>query len=306
MRADLNFSRFAARMMFATALLPALAGRAADGIETSIGLALVRIPAGEFTMGSPVSEKGRRADEPQHKVRITRDFFLGRCEVTRGQFKQFVEATGYRTEAERGARGGYGVDSQSFKLLGPDKKFDWRVTGFEQTDEHPVVNVSWNDAVAFCRWLGETEGDVFRLPTEAEWEYACRAGKTTSFTSGDDPEQVVEYANIVDTRAHEIYPDRIAVAASDGFVFTAPVGTFRPNAWGLYDMHGNVWEWTADWYAVPEATDVVDPHGPASGREKVIRGGDWYHDWSFARSAQRYPIPPDLCRRHAGFRVVRE
>jgi formylglycine-generating enzyme required for sulfatase activity len=278
----------------------------AEPLKTSIGLELIPIPSGEFLMGSPATEKGRRADEPQRKVRISRAFYLGRTEVTRGQFRKFVEATGYKTDAERGIRGGYGVDPVTYKLLGPDKKYSWRFTGFEQTDEHPIVNVSWNDAVAFCRWLGETEKAVFRLPTEAEWEYACRAGSTSAFANGDEPEEVVEMANIVDARAKEKYPDRFAVTASDGFVFTAPVASFKPNAWGLYDMHGNVWEWTADWFAPPAAAGAGDPRGPASGKDKVVRGGDWYHDWSFARSAQRYPIYPGLCRRHAGFRVVRE
>jgi formylglycine-generating enzyme required for sulfatase activity len=296
-----------AAVLFAAVVGVAVAGaRATEPIKTSIGLELIRIPDGEFTMGSPKSEKGRRADEPERRVRITRDYYLGRTEVTRGEFRSFVEATGYRTDAERGIRGGYGVDPATLKLLGPDKKFNWQSTGFEQSDDHPVVNVTWNDAVAFCRWLGEKEKAVFRLPTEAEWEYACRAGTTTAFAVGDDPEGLVEYANIVDARAKEKYPDRSAVASSDGFVFTAPTATFKPNAWGLYDMHGNVWEWTNDWFAPPAATDAVDPRGPDTGRDKVIRGGDWYHDWSFARSAQRYPIHPSLCRRHAGFRVVRE
>ncbi len=278
----------------------------AEVVENVIGMKLVRVSSGEFVMGSPKSEKGRRDDEPQRSVRISRDYFLGQYEVTRGQFRRFVEATGYRTDAERGIRGGYGYDEQAGRLTGPDKKYSWQFTGFAQTDEHPVVNVSWNDAVAFCRWLSEHEKAAYRLPTEAEWEYACRAGTTTAFCSGDDPEKLVEFGNIVDALAKQRFPDRIAVASRDGFVFTAPVGSFRPNAWGLYDMHGNVWEWTADWFGAPTAEPQVDPLGPDAGKDKVIRGGDWYHDWSFARSAQRFPIHPTLCRRHAGFRVVRE
>lgn len=279
---------------------------AAHPVENSIGMRLVRIAAGEFMMGSPPGEMGRRVDEPLRRVRITRDFLIGRHEVTRGQFRAFVEATGYLTEAERGVRGGYGYDEATGRLSGPDHRYSWRFTGFPQTDEHPAVNVSWHDAGAFCRWLSEKEGAVYRLPTEAEWEYACRGGSAAAYCHGDDPEQLAEVGNIMDADAHERFPDRAAIHARDGFIFTAPVGRFKANAFGLHDMHGNVWEWTADWFGPPGTNDQNDPRGPETGEYKVVRGGDWYHDASFARSAQRYPVHPSLCRRHAGFRVVVE
>jgi len=168
------------------------------------------------------------------------------------------------------------------------------------------VNVSWNDATAFCRWLGDAERHTYRLPTEAEWEYACRVGTTTAYCNGNDPDKLVEVGNIMDSLARETFPDRTAIAGRDGHVFTAPVGSFAPNAFGLHDMHGNVWEWCADWFGPPPSSPQVDLRGPAAGKDKAIRSGDWYHDWSFAPSAQRYPIYPSLCRRHAGFRVVRE
>lgn len=279
---------------------------AEDVVANSIGMKLVRLAAGEFTMGSPPTETGRRADEPQRQVRLTKDFFIGQHEVTRGQFRRFVEATSYRTDAERGIRGGYGYDEVTNQLRGPDKKYSWRFTGFSQTDEHPVVNVSWNDAGAFCRWLGEQEKQVYRLPSEAEWEYACRGGATTAYCNGGDPQRLLEVGNIMDASAKARFPDRIAIDGDDRHIFTAPVGSYQPNAFALFDMHGNVWEWTADWFGDPPTSPQTDPHGPESGKDKVIRGGDWYHDWSFARSAQRFPIYPGLCRRHAGFRVVRE
>lgn len=282
-------------VVFITSLVRAQkAPGAITAVENSIGMKFVRLSAGEFTMGSPLAEKGRRPDEGRRQARIERDFFIGQFEVTHGQFRQFVEATGYKTDAERGIRGGYGYDEATNKLTGPDHRYSWRFTGFAQTDEHPVVNVSWNDANAFCRWLGEREKQTCRLPTEAEWEYACRGGTTTAYANGDDAQKVIELGNIMDALAHERFTDRITVAGRDGFIFTAPVGSFRANGYGLHDMHGNVWEWTADDF------------GPAHPQDKVVRGGDWYHDWSFARSAQRFPIYPGLCRRHAGFRVVRD
>ena len=130
-----------------------------------------------------------------------------------------------------------------------NEKYSWRNTGFEQTDEHPVVNVSWNDAVAFCKWLSKKEGKTYRLPTEAEWEYACRAGTTTRYYSGDDPETLAKVGNVADAALKAKFPDwKYTIKASDGYVFTAPVGKFKPNAFGLYDMHGNAWQWCADWY----------------------------------------------------------
>ena len=279
---------------------------AGEPLENSIGLKLIRVPAGEYLMGSPPTEKGRRNDEPRRRVTLTRAFEIGQFEVTRGQFRTFVEATKYKSDVERGIRGGYGFDAETSKLAGPDKKYAWHFTGFPQSDEHPVVNVTWNDALAFCLWLSKKENRVYRLPTEAEWEYACRGGSKTAFCNGDDLEKVIEVGNIVDQDAKAKFADRIAVAGRDGFVFTAPVGQFKANGFGLHDMHGNVWEWTADWFGPPPTADQTDPRGPETGKDKVIRGGDWYHDWSFARSAQRFPIHPTLYRRHAGFRVVRE
>ena len=293
--------------------IAAAANAAEPTLVDRTGITLVRIPAGSFTMGSPATEPERRAHEAQRTVRITHDFYLGRYEVTRGQFAEFVRQTKYRTDAERGIRGGYGFDEATSTLAGPDKKYSWRFTGYAQTDEHPVVNVSWNDAQAFCRWLGTNENAVYRLPTEAEWEYACRAGTTTPYANGADRERLVDVGNIVDAESHKLFPERRALQSSDGYVFTAPVGRFAPNGFGLHDMHGNVWEWCADWHAAPPPlekgaarAEEIDPQGPAAGRDRVIRGGDWYHDWSFARSAQRFPIYPGLYRRHGGFRVVRE
>ena len=171
-----------------------------------------------------------------------------------------------------------------------DPKYTWQNAGFEQTDEHPVVNVSWNDAVAFIAWLSRKEGKTYRLPTEAEWEYACRAGTTTRYVFGDDPEGLAAFGNIADGTAKEKYPEwTSAIAARDGYVYTAPVGRYRPNAWGLFDMHGNVWEWCSDGYDADyyKESPVDDPPGVSQAASRVIRGGGWGCYPRYARSAYR-------------------
>src|SRR5262249_21996532 len=148
-------------------------------VTNRVGMRLVLIPAGRFLMGSPPNEEGRdnkNNDEgPVREVTISRPFYLGACEVTVGEFRAFVLAEGYQTDAERTGEGGYGYNEQSERVEGPAPRFTWRNVGWEQSDRHPVVNVTYNDALAFCRWLGQQEGKRYRLPTEAEWEYACRA-----------------------------------------------------------------------------------------------------------------------------------
>jgi formylglycine-generating enzyme required for sulfatase activity len=273
-----------------------------------VKLEMVLIPAGEFKMGVPQEEKDRFGNEiPQHRVRITNPFYMGIHEVTVGQFRQFVADTGYKTDAEKGEKpGAYGWNPDT-KKFGLNEKYSWRNAGFEQTDEHPVVNVSWNDAVVFCAWLSKKEGKTYRLPTEAEWEYACRAGTTTRYYSGDDPETLAKVGNVGDASAKAKFPRwSWAIAASDGYVFTAPVGKFKPNAFGLYDMHGNVWEWCADWYWAAYYAAWVpadDPMGPTSGSYRVIRGGGWNFYARFCRSANRNFNVPGYRGSDLGFRV---
>jgi len=292
----------------------------------SIGMKLVLIPAGEFMMGSGESAEATAAffnktygddllkaglfknEHPQHKVRITKPFCLGTYQVTRGQFRQFVADTGYKTDAEKGEKpGAYGwnPDTKDFEF---NEKYSWRNAGFEQTDEHPVVNVSWNDAVAFCKWLSRKEGKTYRLPTEAEWEYACRAGTTTRYYSGDDPETLARVGNVADAAAKAKFPDwTYTIKASDGYVFTAPVGKFKPNAFGLFDMHGNAWQWCADRYGADyyAKCPADDPTGPDSGDDRVHRGGSWYGRPFSARSAKRFRNWPDFRLNVVGFRVAR-
>jgi sulfatase modifying factor 1 len=272
----------------------------------SIGMKLALIPAGTFPMGSPDDDKGADADEkPQHEVRISA-FYLGVTEVTRGQFRRFVDDTGYKTEAEKDGKGGYGWNEEK-KTFEQDPKYTWLTPGFEQTEDHPVVNVSWNDAVAFCAWLSRADGQTYRLPTEAEWEYACRARTTTKYFSGDDPESLAAVGNVADGTAKAKYPNWTTIAARDGFIYTAPVGQYRPNGFGLYDMHGNVWEWCQDEYDAEyyKRSPGVDPPGPSGESVRVIRGGGWGIDPRVCRSAVRDWRAPGYRLISLGFRVAR-
>jgi formylglycine-generating enzyme len=297
-------------------------------ITNSIGMKLTLIPSGEFMMGSKESAEATAAffrgtydldfltadsftcEHPRHRVRITRPFYLGTYHVTRGQFRQFVSDTSHKTDAEKGEKPGafgWNRDTQMFAFNG---QFSWRNMGFEQTDEHPVLCVSWNDAQAFCKWLSRKEGETYRLPTEAEWEYACRAGTTTRFYSGDDPESLAKAANVKDAAFAAKFPSfghGFSIKATDGYVFTAPVGQFQPNAFGLYDMHGNAWQWCADWYGESYygKSPVDDPKGPDAGVNRVIRGGSWDREPAAARSAFRVGSSTDNRYDYIGFRVAR-
>ncbi len=171
-----------------------------------------------------------------------------------------------------------------------------------------MVNVSWNDAVAFCKWLSGKEAKTYRLPTEAEWEYACRAGTTTRYSSGDDPKTLAKVGNVADASFKAQFPDGgYTIKAHDGFVFTAPVGSFQPNAFGLYDMHGNAWQWCADKYGekYQAAPSADDPSGPNSGDLRVLRGGSWVDGPIYTRSAKRSGITPGSRFDGTGFRVAR-
>jgi formylglycine-generating enzyme required for sulfatase activity/serine/threonine protein kinase len=281
------------------------------------GQTMLLVPPGEFKMGSTPEQIAQisrsdakwkketaKSEQPLHHVRISRPFYLAAHEVTRAQFARFVRATGYKTVCERAGGQGAGVDtSGKFKV---DRKFNWRNVGFTQEDSHPVINVSWRDAMAFCTWLTWREGKVYRLPTEAEWEYACRAGTTTLFASGDDPESLATMANVADESAKAKFPSWRSIKGRDGYIFTAPVGSFRPNAFGLYDMHGNVREFCGDWHSddyyakSPES----DPSGPSSGANRVNRGGAWTSNAADCRSASRGATKPTSAGLSLGFRVA--
>lgn len=308
--------------MLVLSLCRASLGAKPETVANSIGMKLVLIPAGEFMMGSGESAEETAkyfndkyswklkadyfTDERQHRVRITRPFYLGAHHVTVGQFRQFVQDADYKTEAEKDGQGGWGFDVVTGKLEGRKPQYTWRNTGFERTDEHPVVNVTWNDAVAFCDWLSRKEGKTYRLPTEAQWEYACRAGTTTRYYGGDDPETLAQAGNVADaTFKTRFLGWKEAINASDGYTFTAPVRQFRPNAFGLYDMHGNAWQWCADWYGAGygDASQFNDPTGPALGSYRVYRGGSWLGVPWYCRSASRIFDSAEFRGYALGFRV---
>lgn len=236
----------------------------------SLGMELVEIPAGEFYMGQALGEtwqEGGEWDEvPIHEVVISQPFWMGSTEVTNAQYEQF--------------------DPEHRKLRGK--------SGFSSEDDEPVVQVSWHDAMAFCEWLSQREGKPYRLPTEAEWEYACRAGTNTPYFTGESLPPLFrrEQTGYDDWKANHRVPVSLVVAQS-------PV-----NPWGLYDMHGNVEEWCMDWYGAYEGKKATDPLGRESGVARVVRGGSHNTDVYYLRSANRMSAIPDERNYLLGFRVV--
>jgi formylglycine-generating enzyme required for sulfatase activity len=270
----------------------------------SVQMGFVRVPHGAFRMGSPRHENGHQDDEGEHEVKIPRDYWLGKTAVTRGQFRAFVADTGYQTEAETDGKGGYGWSGATFEHR---PEFTWNNPGFAQTDEHPVVMVSWNDAQRFCKWLRRGSAQPVRLPTEAEWERACRGGERRGrFFFGDDEEELARFGNVADASFRAATKKDWGIRADDGYAFTAPVGQFRPNPYGLYDMHGNVWEWCQDWYDKEYYTKDPgsDPKGPDGGTLRVLRGGSWGSSARLCRAAYRNRLEPDRRYDGIGFRVA--
>lgn len=275
-------------------------------LQDSLGLELLLIPSGSFLIGSTEEQVGMvNAVRPEwwtdetseaalgpelgpREVVLTRPFYIGATEVTIGQFRQFVEETGYETLPERDGRGGmyYGGG----KHEGPHLRWDSPKPDAEFGEDHPVTQIAHEDAVAFCEWLGEKEGATYRLPTEAEWEFAVRAGSPSLWFFGDDAGEL----------------ERFAVSGEH----PEPVGGKPANPFGLHDTYGNVWEltsdrWSADLFQVGEGP-LVDPRGPATGEKWTRRGGNFGSGPAEARSGFRKGSPTDYRGLHVGFRVVRK
>jgi uncharacterized protein (TIGR02996 family) len=242
-------------------------------VVNSIGMRFVLVPAGSFRMGSPEGEDGT-PDEVQHEVQLTGAFWVGAFPVTQAQFRA--------------------VTGRSPSAFGPRGAEKDRVAGLD-TGSFPVDSVSWTRATNFCRKLAAREeeraaGRSYRLPTDAEWEYACRAGTTTAFCTGK-----------------KLTTDRANIAAALDGGRPCPVGSYPPNAWALYDLHGQVWEWCADWYADRGeyyALAATDPRGPARGTQRILRGGTYNDDPRWCRAAYRNADGPTNYTAEYGFRVV--
>jgi len=316
----LSWFRLTQQKLRVAAILPALLLAGVMMFSTTL-YAIVPVPknfvlirGGEFTMGSPESEVGRDAvkavykqfgidySETQHQVRLS-NFYISKYSVTVSEFRSFVEATGYRTDAEKGGGSWIWNDSGAVKTAG----VNWRhgVSGSVRPaseDNHPVIHVSWNDAVAYGEWMSKKSGKTYRLPTEAEREYACRAGTTTPFNTGNN--LTTDQANYDGNYPYNGNPKGVYR------LNTVPVNSFSPNAWGLYTMHGNVAEWCSDWFGgryydeCKESGTVSNPAGPATGSGRVLRGGSWNYNAGHCRSADRYRSTPGNRGDYVGFRLV--
>ena len=255
-------------------------------------------PAGTYWMGSPESEEGREDDETQHRVKLTRGFWMLETPVTVGMWRSFAKATGYRMGDGYNGEGGWGVNV--FGEFVQSLSFTWENPGFpesfRQTDDHPATQIDWAGAVAFCDWLAKETRTPIRLPTEAEWEYACRAGTTTPYFWGST-------LNGEKANCNGNYPYG-GVSEGRYLARTSLVGSYAANAWGLYDMHGNVWEWCADWYGAYVSGLQTDPTGPSLGAGRVLRGGCWGDGAAYCRSACRCGDAPTNRWVHYGFRFI--
>jgi len=283
--------------------------------EPTTGMEFVWVPGGCYEMGQTEKEKQKLlktvgdetykkhfSDEiPRHNVCVN-GFWIGKYEVTLGQFRRFIDDTGYQTDA----------DKEGFSWIWNGKwekkeGYNWQKTGFKQEENHPVVNVSWDDAKAFSKWLSDKKGNNFRLPTEAEWEYACRAGTKTSRFWGDNPEDACKYANVYDITSKRVSKFKWANhKCDDGYGNTSPVGSFNPNKFGIYDMLGNVYEWCEEWHGKDyyKKSPKHNPKGPSNGSYRVLRGGSWGDSPWGVRCANHGRNYPGYRLNVDGFRVL--
>ena len=276
-----------------------------EALKIKLAGEMVSIPGGTFRMGD-LSGEGDDDEKPVRSVTVPA-FLMGKYEVTVGQFRRFVEATEYRTDAERNTDGNEGCYAYT-----ADEGWkwrwgrSWRRPGYSVGDDQPVVCVSWNDATAFIAWLKEQTGENYRLPSEAEWEYAVRAGSTTKYHFGNDESQLCRYANHADTNTEFDWRNK---SCSDGVgKRTATVGRYQPNSYGLYDLHGNVWEWVQDCWNDSYVGAPTDGRAWMNGdcSRRVVRGGAWYDRPRYVRSAKRLGRTRSYRVDALGFRLAQD
>jgi formylglycine-generating enzyme required for sulfatase activity len=265
---------------------------------------MVVVPAGSFTMGSPDGEKDRFKDEgPQHVVTIGKPFAVGKVQVTVDQFAAFVKESGYQASTKCYKFASTGTSDGS-----------WRDPGFAQEGSHPVLCVTWDDAKAYVDWLARKTGKPYRLPSESEWEYATRGrtapGTYPRFWFGNDEKDLCRYGNGADQKARdsiEAAKNWMIAPCNDGYAYTSPAGHYEPNAFGLYDMTANAWQWMADCYHESYSGAPADGSAWTTGTcdLRVLRGGSWSSYPLYLRSALRDWDPPDVHHNYAGFRVAR-
>lgn len=280
-------------------------------IANEAGHEFVLIPPGNFLMGSPADEPGRTTNDDEHQfpVGLTRPFYLSRHETTIGQFRAFVERTQHVTDGEK-TGGGHAHDERAVWEHRPG--VNWRRPGYAAplalVDRHPVVHVSHADAVAYCAWLnaGETNQVRYSLPTEAQWEWACRAGAATRFSWGSDLDTTGKVANVGDQQLKAVHPNwpREIMPMNDGHAFLAPVGSYRANGFGLHDMLGNVWEFCSSRVGPYPRAASNDPGDFSTDRGFAVRGGGWSNMPHDCRCATRNADPPHFCHSNLGFRVA--
>lgn len=273
-------------------------------IVNSVGMKMRLIPPGEFMMGTGGEDEKKLRDDmarfpeleawsdapdtetPQHLVKLTKPFRIAAHEVTVAQFRRFVEATNYKTDAEKDGKGGQIIDATKNAFV-HDAKTNWQNPGpYKAQDNYPVTQVSWNDAAEFCKWLSKQEGVEYRLPTEAEWEFVCRAGSIGRYSFGDNAAEFHQWG-VVGKQSPE------------------PVGSRKPNAFGIHDMEGNAWEWCADWFQWHyHGWTQVDPTGPETSATRAQRGGAFNAEPLLCRPALRWGYVPTFRTLDAGFRAV--
>lgn len=261
---------------------------------------LVVIPAGSFIMGSPETEEGREAGEIQHRVTISKPFAMGKNPVTVDEFEAFVRETGYDAKGKCFSLDAAGNMSES-------EAYSWATPGFDQTGSEPVVCVNAPDAEAYAAWLAEKTGKPYRLPTEAEYEYAARAGATAARYWGESQDEGCAYANGHGYESEAAFFGKMT-NCDDGYIYTSPVGNYAPNAFGLNDMLGNVWVWIADdWHESYEgAPDSEAAWSASECSERVMRGGSYISHYTSLRAAARHKAEAAARFHNYGIRIARD